>query len=469
MADGERPYNHRGSDMAFAVSRTAHLRTLVILFVCTVVYAIFAMTTSRELIIPNMLPSTGGHIAGDPQYYHQLALSKVREIQDKGIQAFELRPAGQGPAGVASLLYLVWGNNPYSVVLLNATLHGCSAVLMSLILLQWFPLRTAIIATLPLVISPYMMFWFSQLNKDTFALIGILLFIYGFLHLIKIKRATWKVWSLLIVLTGILLMWTVRPYLNQILLPVSGVIFTVVLWMSFRGAVGNKNDVIAFAVCGAVVLISLGLMGKGAASDVTIDGFRHFEFQTQTQTQNQSIADECFTSVDGRNWQNAKFIPSYVNDKLRALMGQRCMMFSILETHDNVTTQRSFVDVSNHPAGSLEALAYLPRAALLGVFAPWPDYWDYVFKYNFSVFYVITPVEAAILYGGLLGLLCWLFRTRACSALTPIFISVSVMTVYGAATPFIGALYRYRYPLWMLLICMGIAALLTLAKSDWKK
>jgi hypothetical protein len=43
------------------------------------------------------------------------------------------------------------------------------------------------------------------------------------------------------------------------------------------------------------------------------------------------------------------------------------------------------------------------------------------------------------------------------------------MTVYGAATPFIGALYRYRYPLWMLLICMGIAALLTLAKSDWKK
>jgi hypothetical protein len=121
-------------------------------------------------------------------------------------------------------------------------------------------------------------------------------------------------------------------------------------------------------------------MGKGAASDKTIDSFRHFELQTQSQ----SFTDECFASVYGRNWENAKFIPSYVDRQLRALMGHRCLIFTILENHNNVTTQRSFVDVSNYTAGSLEALAYLPRAALLGIFAPWPNHWDYVFNYNFS-------------------------------------------------------------------------------------
>lgn len=218
-------------DEAFAVIRIAQFRALIILFFCTFVYAILAFTISRELIIPNMLPSAEGHISGDPMYYHQLALSKVQEIQDEGIQAFELRPSGQGSAGIATLLYLAW-ENPYSVVLLNAVLHAASAVLMSLILLQWFPLRTAIIATLPLVISPYMIVWFSQVNKDTSSLTGALLFVYGLMRLIKIKNEPHAgLYSLLIIFSGILLIWVMRPYLNQILLPISLSILGVVFWV----------------------------------------------------------------------------------------------------------------------------------------------------------------------------------------------------------------------------------------------
>jgi hypothetical protein len=141
-------------------------------------------------------------------------------------------------------------------------------------------------------------------------------------------------------------------------------------------------------------------------------------------------------------------------------------MFTILETHDNVSTQNSFVDVDKLPAGALDALAYLPRAALLGVFAPWPDRWGYVLNHQFSVFYTITPIEAGMLYGGLVAFAFWLLRSCAWSALVPIFLSVSVMTVYGMATPFIGALYRYRYPWWMLLICMGFAALLEVTTKN---
>jgi hypothetical protein len=115
--------------------KTERFRILTTFFICAFVYALFAMIVSRELIIPHMVGSNDGHISGDPQYYHQLALSKSIEIRTEGIFAFELRPAGQGPAGIASLIYLI-SENPYGVIFLNAFLHGISAVLILLILLQ---------------------------------------------------------------------------------------------------------------------------------------------------------------------------------------------------------------------------------------------------------------------------------------------------------------------------------------------
>lgn len=439
---------------------TERFRTLTKFFICAVVYAIFAMTVSRELIIPHMAHSMDGHISGDSQYYHQLASSKAIEMRKEGILAFELRPAGQGSAGIASLVYFIL-ENPYGVVFMNAFLHGISVVLMSLILLQWFPLRVSIIAALPLVISPYMMIWFSQLNKDSFALAGSLFFTYGCLRLISIKRDFHNtLCSLILCVLGILLMSIVRPYLNQILLPVSAVIFVIALLFRVKSA-SNRRSWIGFSASATCVLICLYMMGGGAASDKTIDGFRHLT--SQNQGQRGAIAEKCIDSIDARHWQPARFVPNFVDGNLRAMMGQRCLIFTIIETHDNVATQNSFVDVDRFPSGALEALAYLPRAALLGVFAPWPDRWGYVLNHQFSFFYTIIPIETALFYGGLIGLALWIFRSLAWSALLPILLSVSVMTSYGAATPFIGALYRYRYPWWILLLCISLAALLKLA------
>lgn len=46
--------------------------------------------------------------------------------------------------------------------------------------------------------------------------------------------------------------------------------------------------------------------------------------------------------------------------------------------------------------------------------------------------------------------------------------SNSMMTIYGMAIPFLGALYRYRYPWWMIMLCLGFATWLALAE-DWKR
>ena len=432
--------------------------TLVRLFVVVFVFAIAAMGVSRELLIPRMASSSiSGHMAGDPQYYHSLALKKANEIRQSGVGEFELRPEGQGPAGIASLLYLA-GESSYGVVVLNAAFHALAVVVMALILMRWFPCRISIIATLPLAISPGMIVWFSQINKDSFAVSGALLFTWGLLKLASPgSKQTLRdgLIALLVALAGMMLTWVVRPYVNQILLPITALVLVIALLIRVRREF-VKTELIIFAIYGSLVLACLGLLGKGAASDATLESFKDF----QSPTQSESVSAKCLSTIDERHWRNEQFLPDLVDEKLKAMMGQRCLMFTLLETQDNVTTRKSIVDTDTFPRGSAEALGYVPRAALLGVFSPWPDRWGYIFNHGPSVFYTITPIEAGMLYVGLVSLFVWLVRSKAWDALVPIGLCVPVMTTYGMATPFLGALYRYRYPWWMLLICLGVAATL---------
>lgn len=440
-----------------------HHSALGWIFICVFIYALMAMALSRELVIPHFMPSAiDGNIQGDPYYYHLLAIKKTVEMKALGIEEFELRPEGQGPAGLASLAYLAI-NNPYSVVLINALLHGVSVVIMTLILVRWFPLRTSLIAITPLAVSPHMMLWFSQLNKDSFALVGSLLFIYGLMRFICADGKTIfrsGLISLFVMVVGIVLLWVVRPYVNQILLPIVAIVLMIGLLLRTIGNHRYLGGGWFYAIYGAFVLANLGLLGHGAASDQTIAGFNHYEQVTKAESKAESKAVflSCLEKIDKNTWRDEWFLPDYAESKLRAMMGQRCLIFTILDTQDNPTTLRSVVDADIMPGGSVEALRYFPRAVLLGVFSPWPRDWVFVFEYGPSFFYTLVPLEAILLYAGLGGLCLWLLRTRQWAILTPVGISAAVMSIYAMATPFLGALYRYRYPWWMVMICIGVAA-----------
>ncbi|MEI8206787.1 MAG: hypothetical protein WCG03_07910, partial [Kiritimatiellales bacterium] len=116
-----------------------------------------------------------------------MAIKKTDKIKAKGMTVFQIRPEGQGPAGGASLIYLLV-ESPYGFVIINAFLHAVSAIAMVLILRHWFSFSISAIASLPVAISVGMMFWFSQLNKDSVVLAGALLFICGLLKLVARKE-----------------------------------------------------------------------------------------------------------------------------------------------------------------------------------------------------------------------------------------------------------------------------------------
>ena len=55
-----------------------------LLFLGVFIYANVALVISREIVIPNFASSINGHIAGDPYYYHTLAIKKAEEIKTMG-------------------------------------------------------------------------------------------------------------------------------------------------------------------------------------------------------------------------------------------------------------------------------------------------------------------------------------------------------------------------------------------------
>ncbi|MCP3940370.1 MAG: hypothetical protein GY710_02675 [Desulfobacteraceae bacterium] len=459
-----------------------NLKTMIILFLSVFMYAVIAMVVCRELVIPRMAPlSINGNIAGDPQIYNQLALNKVKDLRAQGIKAFELRPKNQGPAGIASLNY--WFiKNIYGMVFINAFLHALSIITMVMIFRYWFSLRTSILAVLPLAISPNMMIAFSQINKDSFALTGTLLLTYGLLRLIQPTQKTIllknKLLSLLIAVAGMFLVFIMRPYINQMLLPITALILIlrIVYYLMFK----KKNrEWIHLAIFGSILLIGLGLLSHGADSDATLKSFDSFSFHSSSDSVanksvntsvankgvNTSVANKCFNTIDDQNWQNWDLFPNFINHKLKALMGQRCLIFTIREHTSKPAVLNSFVDMDKFPQGSMEALCYIPRAFLIGIFTPWPNLW---FSNWPSVFYTLVPFEAAGVYIGIMGLIIWLIRRKNCLMLVPIGLSFAMMTIFGMANPHIGTLYRYRYPWWMLILCLGIAAWIDLIE-DWKR
>ena len=181
--------------------------------------------------------------------------------------------------------------------------------------------------------------------------------------------------------------------------------------------------------------------------------------------QHTTTADECFKKIV--NWQNAKFLPAFVNNRLRGLMEQRCRIFTILDVEKNRTVVKSFFTVDWLPSSSLEAIHYIPIAFAHGIASPWPWTVLSVVQPTLSIFYLFAIFESYLLYFGLLGLFLWMVRNRQLSLLVPISCSASVMTAFAMSVPFLGALYRYRYPWWILLIGLGLAALSEL--RNWEK
>ncbi|WP_205231188.1 hypothetical protein [Azospira oryzae] len=284
-------------------------------------YAIIAMAVAREIIIPTIFPlALDGDIPGDPVYYKTIAMEQAAKIRTHGITAFDSHPNGQGISGVASLVYLTT-NHTYGVIFLNAVLHALSVLLLAFIARQWFPQITAIACTMPMIASPYMMLWFSQINKESFALTGVLAITLGVLQILRKSSPSLlksNAASLLLILIGSFFVWLVRPYVNQLLFYVVVAIFLIAVAWRVRSHCQSKLvPIMRFAFLGAIAASMLAILSAGAASDATIESFFEFEKpKNSVNTDVPTLRETCLQKVSSSKWENIDFLPNHLKETL---------------------------------------------------------------------------------------------------------------------------------------------------------
>ncbi|HEY0169492.1 MAG TPA: hypothetical protein VGB98_00450 [Pyrinomonadaceae bacterium] len=117
--------------------------------------------------------------------------------------------------------------------------------------------------------------------------------------------------------------------------------------------------------------------------------------------------------------------------------------------------------------GLASLLLYIPRAFVIGCCAPFPNTWVAAGRRVGSAGKLLSGAETLVMYlFGLLALAAVLRRPRRLAAWLLLSVTVFGVTALGLVVPNVGALYRFRYTFWVLLIILaakGVEGALTSA------
>ncbi len=103
---------------------------------------------------------------------------------------------------------------------------------------------------------------------------------------------------------------------------------------------------------------------------------------------------------------------------------------------------------------------YTPRAFAIGLWAPFPDTWAAAGRRVGSLGRLLSGAETLVIYlCQLLALLAVLRGPRRLASWLLLSITTFGVTALGLVVPNVGALYRFRYTFWILLIILGVKGL----------
>ena len=149
---------------------------------------------------------------------------------------------------------------------------------------------------------------------------------------------------------------------------------------------------------------------------------------------------------------------------VRAAADRAALAAGVLRNHflyaDSDSTAGSGLDDEVTFGNARDLAAYLPRAAAIGLWAPFPTAW---FAPGHSVGAsgrLIAGVETLAIYlCEMLAIVAVLRTPRRLPALLMLVIAAGGVIAEGVVVSNVGALYRFRYSFWMLLMILGVIGL----------
>jgi len=288
------------------------------------------------------------------------------------------------------------------------------------------------------------MHWLSQINKESYTILGVFVFIYGIVVFFEKKVYV----SIGYILLGVVLISICRPYIVQEL-------FIATLLLSFL--------LILYAIK-RIECLYLGLT-------LLCLSFTFIPFMSGSMS-DRNLSFISYSNVADMNkyaiWSRSSWLPDFVDEKLFSLSFSKAP-FELLKGNSNATV-RSLLLVDESVFHSAKDLfVYMPRALQLALFSPFPKDWVFSSEINDgSVFRLMTSFEMIVAYVCFIFLSIGLFKYHHLKFIVPVYYLLVVMLVYGLAIPHVGILYRYKYSCFMLLLTLGAAFLIRyLAERGW--
>jgi putative peptidoglycan lipid II flippase len=426
---------------------------LWIIFYC---YSTFAAIMFQKVILPLFPRYHGGNglLTGtDSVFFHQIAVKLAAAIRANGWAQWTLRPA-EGATGNVSLLaalYAIFGVDPIVIVPVNAAIHATSGLLLFLIARELWPGKigtySGIMAASLFILFPSALNWYGQIHKDGFAILGMLIifssWLKGFHCSSKLRGGSWLIFGTIV---GSALVIFVRPY-NIKLLMISAIILFCAVLIYF---VVKKRAKTALFGAGILLVLIIFL----SAVNSYMPGLFIIE--------KKEMVMEAFKEqgIDW-TWRKSEKVPAIIDKVLENTTLVRIMNIY----HSKLVSAGSVIDADVKPESAWSTIAYLPRAAFIALFAPFPDRW---FS-RAGIVNLVSVGETMFWYFCVPGLIMAFWYRRSLEMALMALNALIFMTILGFTNPIVGTLYRFRYVYLFIFIMMGIMGWMEFARRNFRK
>jgi putative peptidoglycan lipid II flippase len=428
---------------------------LFFLWVGAFIYSLVLALTLQKLVLPLIPSMHAGHglMLDDAINFHENAVAMAESIRAKGWSAWELMPFGRYTAnvGILAAVYALFIPEPALFLPLTAAFHALGALavvlLASLILPASNTVRNGLFSSFLFLAFPSALVWYGQNHKDAFLIAGYLLSLYSFLQSLNRTsfRQLWK--DALVMFLGLSLVAIMRPHMVIIYTVAFGCALSAIfVWRLIR-----PNAIQSVSFRNALIMLAVGCVVAWCSPVEN-------QMVTWEVGNSQGVVAPSMMRLDGWKWERSEVIPAPFDRALQKISAIRVHFINSGE----LVGAGSLIDSDVKPRNALEVVLYLPRAALVGVFSPFPSFW----VERLSLPRVVGSVETLIFYIIFPGIFILLVRRPSKELIACLIASVAVITVLSFVSPNIGTLHRVRYGQLFVLVLAGCAGWGLLLR-DW--
>ncbi|MCM3901985.1 MAG: glycosyltransferase family 39 protein [Pyrinomonadaceae bacterium] len=425
---------------AFARERLKRARPLHLLLAAACLHFLIALAiyaAGRLSILPYPFTSSGmGQFAFDSIRYQQEAKTLVEVLSNDGVAAW-LRAPFPLHVHLYSLSFaifsLLFGYSVLAVEPLNLFYYLASVVLIYRIGKEAFGKETGLIAAIVIALWPSFLLHTTQFLKDPLFIVCMLVLVFVCVTWLT-KICSWKNG----LLTGALGAGSIavlgRMKSNMWASVLVLIVIGLILLLARQG---RARQIFAQTMLSAALIVTFMLVMPVK--------------ETEVHRRDQSAIE--ITEQAGQS--------SFVWRSLGVRIAERRKVFNI-----TWGPQESTIDAALFFNNTGDIVCYLPRATLIGLFAPFPRMWLASAATTGRAARLLSGAETLLFYlVALAAGVCAYVERRNFSTWFLLLVALTNIVALGLVVTNIGTLFRLRYVFWMLIIIIGARGSIILANK----